>query len=214
MLLRTVFRAAVVASMFAARAAEAQEPPAPPPPAPPPPTQPAPSAVRVYFHTPEDATKARLYMLQGDKYDFVCNAPCTVDITRGAKLRTVVNENEAETTDFVLSDEARSLDVEAKRGGTGMRTAGVACVAAGTGLGFLGGLILAMTYSDGNIGEETDRTPALVMVGVAAAVAATGIVLMVARSKEPSVRQEPKERVRTEAWRRPIVTPVSLTFEF
>jgi hypothetical protein len=189
-------------------------------------SDPAGSLVRVHFSTPRNSLEAKLWARRGSdsNYTLVCAAPCKADIPAGTPLRATITDHEDEPYDFTLSNEqAREVDIVARRGGRGALAGGIVMTSVG-GLGVLVGIIFTAfsfgAFPGGN--ESALRTAGLISLGIGGALAVGGVAIIVTRSYEPVVKQDSWENRRSgmepNRWATVPVpaatTPFSLTVSF
>lgn len=202
---------------LAASDASAQTPNQPPPNAPPtgplPPTVAAtaggapitPGAVRLHVSTEKNRGVARLYVHQPDgKYTLVCSTPCTADVPVNSEMRVTLNNNDEEPHTFTVpGDMGPELDIEVKPASVGPLIGGIIAMAAGGAFALSGLFLVAIASTDSGSSskstssltesvKDTYRVTGYICIGIGAAAAIVGLVVLTSRSKEPRLNAGPR----------------------
>ena len=202
---------------LAANDASAQtpnQPPSSPPastPTSPPPSAAAPTApagaggsVRLHVSTEKNKGVARLYINRKDGYQLVCSTPCTADVPVNSEMRVTLNNNDDEPHSFTVpGDMGPELDVRVKAASLGPLIGGI--VAMGAGGAFVLSGLLFIALADLNKSTRTSSTSSsinkdvsdtykvtgYVCIGIGAAAAVVGLIVLTTRSKEPRLDAGP-----------------------
>ncbi len=157
--------------------------------------------LRMKAYRPKDT--ARLYRQVGpEQFAFVCNSPCRAELPEGTNLRAVLNDGD-EPHDFTLNGRnGEELDLEVRPASRGALAGGIVLTSLG-GVTFLVGIILTALGAS----HATDRTddlllPGLITLGAGGGLTIGGLVMLSNVSKEPRVRQEPRDRFEHDEERR------------
>jgi hypothetical protein len=148
--------------------------------------------VRIHFRGYKKNLDARLYQqVASDRWALVCSAPCKADLPPGTFLRATIGDGE-EPHDFTVSNDlGRDLDIEVRPASRGALAGGIVMSSIG-GLVLLIGTALTAIGANNRVGADL-LTPGLICLGIGGGLTIGGIVLISNRSKEPRVRQLPRD---------------------
>jgi hypothetical protein len=147
--------------------------------------------VRASFHAYK-GRPTRIYAeTTSERYALVCGTPCEADLYPGARLRAVYDGNEEEPHDFVIEGNAGGkTDVEIRPASKGPLAGGIVMTSIG-GVTALVGIVLLAVASSTKIHSADYQTAGLVTSVIGGGLTIGGILIIVNRSHEPRVRQDP-----------------------
>ena len=187
------------------------QPPSATPTQPPPPSAAAaaaPNAVRLHITTEKNKGKAHIYIHRADgTWPAVCSTPCTADVPVNSELRAVYNDYDDDPHTFTVTGElGPEVDLEVKPASIGALIGGIVMMGAGGAFVLSGLLFLALADVNSSLDQTTSsstgstyktdvsstyKTFGYVCIGVGAAAAVGGLILLLTRSHEPRTFDKP-----------------------